>query len=140
MNHIKKVSKWQHFQEALLIYLLKDIPTRFIGGRLRNLLYRNIFAAIGSSSYIDSGVRFFATSRIELGNVEILSNTQIDAKESLNNKICLKDGVSIKQGVYIRARHDKVIEIGERTLIEASAYIIGGDVKIGKDCLIASHS
>ena len=135
------VSKWQSLLAFILVFLVGNIPIRAIGGRLRNILYRAIFHRIGSSVYIQNDVEFKGVSAIEIGNgVEILRGTRIYAHGHPNNRIYLGDGVRLQQGVDIRGLIDTYLQIDEGTYIGQYVCIAGyGDIKIGKDCLIASH-
>ncbi|MBP5971897.1 acyltransferase [Brasilonema sp. CT11] len=128
-------------KEYILTGLLGGIPTP-IGKVLRNIVYRTIFGRVGKSVYIQPNVRFIGTRTIEIGdNVRIYSGTYLSNK---GNKICLESNVSIDRGVDIRAyggHQDGHIHIGEHTYIGPYVCMAGpGFIKIGKDCMIASHS
>ena len=136
------VSNWQHIQEYLLTNLFGYIPTNFVGGRLRKLFYRRIFRNLGKSVYIDSYVRILNASCIEIGNqVQLLRNVNLDARWHSNNRIYLGDLVSLEQGVDIRALNNTSVEIHEGTFIGPYVCITGsGNIKIGKNCLIAAQT
>jgi acetyltransferase-like isoleucine patch superfamily enzyme len=142
MNNLKHSSKWKRFQQLLLTTLLGDIPTIFGGVKLRNLLYRTIFYRIGSSVYIQHDVEFLGTTSIEIGNgVMIFKGVRIDGGTHKNNRIHLENGVIIECNVVIGALDNTYIHIGEETFIGPSVCIAGpGDIKIGKQCLIAAHT
>lgn len=133
--------RWKHLPESLLTSLLSKIPTKAVGGNLRNLLYRNIFARIGSSVYIEDGIKFLNTSCIEIANgVNILQGVSINAKGHPNNRVYLGDKVTLEHGVDIRAMIDTKIHIDEGTFIGPYVCLAGpGNIKIGKWCLIAAH-
>ncbi|NJM73068.1 MAG: acyltransferase [Scytonema sp. RU_4_4] len=142
MNNKEHISKWKRIKEALLTNLLKSIPTRFLGGKLRNLFYGKIFYGMGKAVYIQDGVEIFNTSCIEVGNyVQILRGVNIDATGYQNNRIYLANKVTLSQGVDIRALNNTSIEIDEGTFVGPYVCIAGpGNIKIGKYCLIAAQS
>ena len=127
-------------KEYLLTGLLGGIPTP-IGKVLRNIVYRTIFSRVGKSVFIQPNVRFIGTRTIEIGdNVRIYSGTYMSNR---GNKICLESNVSIDRGVDIRAhdRPDGHIHIGEHSYLGPYVCMAGpGFIKIGRDCMIGSHS
>jgi len=142
MNNRKYLAKWHRFQELFLTTFLGDIPTIFGGVKLRNLLYRIIFARIGNSVYIQDGVEFISMDSMEIGNeVYIFKGVRLDGKGHKNNRICLENGVVIELNGIIGALDNTCIHIGQDTFIGPNVCITGpGDIKIGKNCLIAAHS
>lgn len=141
MNNKQNFFRRKHLPESLLTNLLGNIPTRVVGSNLRNLLYRDIFARIGSSVYIEDGVKFLNTSGIDIGNgVNIMHGVSINAKGHPNNRVYLGDKVSLERGVDMRAMKDTHIHIDEGTFIGPYVCLAGpGNIKIGKWCLIAAH-
>lgn len=135
-------SKLKRLQEVVLTVLLANIPTKFIGSKLRTFFYRSIFRSLGKQVYLQDSVEFINTNCIEIGNgVQILRGANINAIGHPNNKISISDGVQIQQGVDIRALNDTHIQIEENTYIGPYVCIAGpGNIKIGKNCLIAAHS
>lgn len=142
MNNLKHFSKLKRFQQLLLTTFVGDISTIFGGVKLRNLLYRTIFSQIGSSVYIQHGVEFLGTTSIGIGNgVYIFKGVRIDGGIHKNNRIHLENGVVIECNVVIGGLDDTCIHIGQDTFIGPSVCIAGpGDIKIGKDCLIAAQT
>jgi acetyltransferase-like isoleucine patch superfamily enzyme len=142
MNNHGYISKRKKIQETVLTNLLKGIPTNFVGSKLRTSLYRNIFGKIGNSVYIQHGVEFINTPCIEIGNnVQILRGVNLDASGDKNNKIYLADKVGLNYGVDINALRNTCIYIDESTFIGPYVCIAGpGNIKIGKNCLIAAHT
>ncbi len=142
MNDKRYASKFQRLQELLIITLLGDIPTIVLGPKLRNLVYRRIFARLGKSVYIQNGVEFLGTAAIEMGNgVYIFKGVRMDAKGHPNNKIYLGNGVALERYVDIGCLDNTCISIDDETFIAPDVCIAGpGNIKIGKNCLIASHS
>ncbi|MBX9253870.1 acyltransferase [Desmonostoc muscorum CCALA 125] len=135
-------SKLQRAQELLVTTVLGDIPTLILGPKLRNLVYRTIFAQIGSQVYIQNGVEFNGTSCIEIGSgVYIFQGVRLDARGHKNNRIHLGNRVAIERYVDIGCLSDTCIHIDEDTFIAPNVCIEGpGDIKIGKHCMIAAHS
>lgn len=155
-------SKWLHLKELLMLSLLEGIP-RKPGIILRSLLYRNIFGQMGNSVLIKQDVEIISAHSIEIGN-----EVSIDRHASLNsygenNRIIIGDYVKIDAHVFVDSTgenskiilNDKVflgrgadlsslggiIEVGENSFIGPYSCVAGsGDIKIGKDCLIAAHS
>ncbi|ARV62686.1 transferase [Nostocales cyanobacterium HT-58-2] len=141
MNTKKNFFRWKRLQESLLTHLLGNIPTRAVGGNLRNTLYRTIFARIGRSVYIEESVKFINTLCIEIGNgVDILKGVSINATGHINNRVYLGNKVTLEHGVDIRAMKDTCVYIDEGTYIGPYVCLAGpGNIKIGRRCLIAAH-
>jgi acetyltransferase-like isoleucine patch superfamily enzyme len=142
MNDLKHFSKWKRFHQLLFTTFFGDIPTVFGGVKLRNLLYRSIFAQIGSSVYIQDGVEFISTDSIWIGDgVYIFKGVRIDGRGHENNRINLENGVVVERNVVIGALNNTCIHIGQDTFIGPSVCIAGpGNIKIGHNCLIAAHT
>jgi galactoside O-acetyltransferase len=142
MINNKVAQKSQRLTELLLTTFLGEIPTIGFGPQLRKLLYSQIFGAMGEKVYIQNGVEFINTSCIELGNeTHIFKNVRLDAKGSPNNRIYLGNRVAIERNVDIGCLEETCIYIDEDTFIGPNVCIEGpGDIRIGKECMIASHS
>jgi acetyltransferase-like isoleucine patch superfamily enzyme len=126
--------------EYILTGVFGSIPTP-IGKEIRNLIYRLFFGKVGKSAYIQPNVRFIGANTVEIGDyVKIYSNSYISNK---GNKISFGNHASIDHGVDIRA-YDQPggdITIGEHVYIGPYVCMAGpGFIKIGRDCMIASHS
>jgi acetyltransferase-like isoleucine patch superfamily enzyme/putative methionine-R-sulfoxide reductase with GAF domain len=142
MNTKQSTSRWMRLMEVLVMTFLGWIPSIALGAKLRNVLYRSIFARIGRSVYIQNGVEFLGTSCIEISDgVHIFKNVRLDARGHENNKIYLGQRVALEHGVEIGALDNTHIHIDENTYIASYVCIAGpGNIKIGKQCMIASHS
>lgn len=141
MVQAKSVSINTRRKESVITALLEWIP-RKPGIILRQIFYRDIFAKLGNSVCIQPGVQFINTACIDIGDhVSIDTMTRINASGK-NSWVKLLNRVHIDRGVEIKAEKSNChIEIGEGTYIGSYTIIAGnGAVKIGKDCLIASHS
>jgi acetyltransferase-like isoleucine patch superfamily enzyme len=135
-------NKQHYLRERIVINLLKDIPTIALGSKLRYLIYRNIFASIGKSVFIQNDVEFLGVDNIEIGDeVYIFKGARLDGRGSKNNKIILANKVIIERNVEIGCLENSCINIDEDTFIAPGVCIGGpGDIKIGKQCLIAAYS
>jgi galactoside O-acetyltransferase len=142
MNNQKYSVKLQRFQELLAITVLGNIPTLLLGTKLRNLVYRLIFAHLGSQVYIQHGVELISASNIEIGNgVYLFKGVRLDAKGHPNNKLFVADGVAIERNVDIGCLDNTCIHIDVETFIGPNVCIAGpGNIKIGKRCMIAANS
>lgn len=130
-------SWWFRIKESLLVKLLGGWPGLLGGNTLRRILYPTIFAGMGQSVYIEKSVELLGASNIEIGDsVRISYNANIDA-QGQNNRVILGSSVFISPSVKIVGLDNTTIEIGDRTFINAEAWINGsGHIKIGQDCLI----
>lgn len=142
MNTKQSASRWMRLREVLVTTFLGWIPSIALGAKLRNILYRSIFARIGSSVYIQNGVEFLNTSCIEISDgAYIFNDVRLNAKGHENNKICIGKQVVLERGVQVGALDNTHIDIEENTFIAPYVCIAGpGNIKIGKHCMIASHS
>ena len=145
-----------------LISLLVGWIPLSIGSRLRNLFYKAVLHQIGHSVNIQPGVSFLDGGCVELGDrTRINSGCRLEAEDKgciiLNNqvfldrdvriscgksgRVALAENVSLDRGVDIKAHGQGSISIGQRTYIGPYACLSGyGNITIGKDCLIASHT
>lgn len=141
-NKVMNKVKFKRLQELFLTTFIGNIPTIFGGVKLRNLLYKFIFYRLGSSVYLQDGIEFIGTDSIEIGNrVYIFKGVRIDGRGHENNRIHLENGVIIEHNVVIGSLDHTCIEIGQDTFIGPGVCIAGpGNIKIGKQCLIAAHT
>lgn len=139
IKHYSSHSWWVRWKEALVTTLVGWVP--FLPGIvMRRLMYRTIFAQIGKSAKIYSGVQFSRADSIEIGNrARVHSGVRLKNIDQ-NSKIWIRDGANIDRGVDIKAQESGKIEIGENTFIGPYVCFAGESIKVGKDCLIASHS
>lgn len=153
---------WSQTKADSITKLLGWIP--FLPGLgLRYLFYRTIFKRMGRSVRIYSGVRLNNAKSLEIGDGVIFArgvNLKLDRpKEAVigskvlieenvriscngeGGKLKLENLVSIDRGVDLKVHQQGQIEIGKHTYIGPYTCIsCYGKVKIGRDCLIASHS
>jgi galactoside O-acetyltransferase len=135
-------AKLARLKEVLLTILLGNLPTIALGVHLRKLLYSQIFGQFGRFICIETNVKFYGTSNIRLGDrVKICSGVRLNSLGAENNRITLGSEVTLERGVDIGTLQNSFIEIGEKTYIGLYTCITGyGNIKIGKNCLIAAHS
>ncbi|WP_317104668.1 GAF domain-containing protein [Chroococcidiopsis sp. SAG 2025] len=113
-----------------------------MGTAARQKLYPLILRHMGKKVFIQEGVEFLGAEKIELGNeVYLFRNVKLNAWND-NCKILLGDRVAIDRGADISCAGDNcTIEIGDGTFVGPYSCIAGpGNIKIGKDCMIAAHS
>ncbi len=135
-------TKFSRLVEHVVMQVLGWIP-RPIGTQLRQRLYRPLFGRFGHSVYIQAGSEFLNAKAIEIGDrVRLLRDVRLNASAP-NSRIRLADDVSFDRGVDINVTHvgNCQIEIGEYTHLGPYTCIAGpGPIKIGRHCMIASHS
>jgi acetyltransferase-like isoleucine patch superfamily enzyme len=154
-------SQWNRRKESLLITLLGWVPLS-LGLVLRNYLYGTIFKRIGTSVLIQPGVGLIRACCIEIGDkTKIFRGTLLQSYDQdsrikigdqvylgqnvylyaggKNSAIYLRDRVRLDRGVDIKVLEDGCIDIEENTYVGPYTCISGHKIKIGKDCLIASH-
>ena len=127
--------------EQSLVNLVGWIPSP-IGPLLRSQAYRPIFAHVGKSVYIQTGVEILGANLIELEDeVRILRDVTLNVHYP-NSWLRLGRGVCLDRGVDIRvAGEDCQITIGEGSYLGPYVCMAGpGHIQIGKNCLIAAHS
>lgn len=113
-----------------------------LGSLLRSRAYRFIFAHLGKSVYIQSGIEVLGANLISIGDeVRILRDVVLNIR-SKNSQLHLGRGVCLDRGVDIRTTGDNCrIEVGDGAYIGPYVCIAGpGHIHIGKDCMIAAHS
>ena len=122
----------------LAFLLLEPIP-RPIGTVLRRLAYPRLTKDWGKNPYIQAWVEILGSNNIVVGdNVRILRNSILNCNFE-NSLLTLGDNVSLDRGVSIRLGDNCTIDIGEDTYIGPYSCLAGpGNVKIGRDCMIAS--
>ena len=128
-------------KERLVTTIFGGIPNILLGKKIRNFVYRSLLNRIGKSVNIQHFVELIGTPSIEIGNqVSLLKGVQINALGHPNNKINIKDRARLERGVDIRSLYDTHITIDENAYIGPYVVIAGtGNIKIGKNCLIAPH-
>ncbi len=140
-NNHESASGFQRLKELIIINLFGGIP-RPIGTMLRKLIYPYIFHSVGENLYIQKEVELLGADSIEVGdNVKILRDVRLNAKYA-NSRLRLGNNVCLEKGVDIHiAGDDCLIEIGDESFLGPYVCMAGpGNIKIGKQVLIASHT
>lgn len=149
-------------REKLTTGLLSWIPEK-PGMLLRGLFYKGIFARMGKGTKIESGGQFRGTHQIEFGRdvfigrnacldtIAPASRIQLEDQVHLADNVCLltnvergkiilRQDVSIDRGVDMKSIGG-CIEIGKASYVGPYVCLAGaGNIKIGANCLVASHS
>lgn len=97
---------------------------------------------IGEHSFIEQNVLLqaaYPNCHIEMGDSVILSNSATLKGGGANSQILIHDQVKLDRGVDISGYENGCIEIGQTTYIGPYGCLAGPNIKIGRDCLIASH-
>ncbi len=130
----------QDSRKALLLTALLGPLPLSIGIRLRARLYRSLFGSLGEAVRIQPRVELIGLTQIHLGNrVQLWSNVTLSCWTG-GSQIHIDDDVVMDRGIYLQGVGGR-IEIGARSYIGPYVCMSGpGDVRIGADCLIASHS
>ncbi|MEM6754904.1 MAG: acyltransferase [Cyanobacteria bacterium P01_C01_bin.38] len=139
--YTKPPTNYSRILELLAFNLIGCIPHPF-GSLLRKLIYPLTLAHTGKKVSIFQGVELLGASAMEFGNnVQILRDTRLEIRD-FNSFIYLGNRVCLDRGVDIRAAgSDCWIEIGDNSYLGPYVCMAGpGNIKIGKNCLIASHS
>ncbi|MGJ3245969.1 MAG: acyltransferase [Elainellaceae cyanobacterium] len=129
---------WQKYVGRFAIGLLGEIPSS-IGRRLRNMVYRPFFAELGTGVVIRPGVEFLGFDRISMGDRISLHRGVRLRRMGPHSCIQIGDRVTCDKGVDIKSHGKGAIEIGARTYFGPYTCLSGSKLKIGSDCLIASH-
>jgi acetyltransferase-like isoleucine patch superfamily enzyme len=126
--------------DRILPGLLGWIPYS-TGVTLRRIGYRLVFHELGELSNIEPSVYLIGASRISLGKqVNLRSGVTLEMLDHQSHLI-IGTGVTLDLGVSIKAHSGSgAIEIGDHTYIGPYTCLSGKDIKIGMNCLIASHS
>lgn len=121
-------------KELLVTTCVDWIFTIALGVFIRNIAYRFLFKK-------QEGAEFIGTHNIEIGAGTSVSRGVSIALRCTKNKMQIGSSVTIEHGADIRAAgNDCSIEIG-RTFIGSYLCIADpGNIKIGRDYLIAAHT
>ncbi len=153
---------WSRAKTQLITRLLGWIPY-LPGLGIRYVFYRTLFKKMGRSVRIYPGVELDNAELIEIGSgvvfrqgvdlkleqpTEVKIGSQVLLEQDVRisckgegGKLRLENLVSIDRGVDLKVHQKGQIEIGKHTYIGPYTCISScGKLKIGRDCLIASHS
>jgi len=125
---------------ALLQALFGWIPLS-IGSKIRRYMYRSLVGKMGQGVTIGVGFDMAGAKGIFLEEkCAIEVNGHLDCWDDDNSRITLRTRSRLDQGAHLQALGGH-IEIGEGTYIGPYFCAAGpGNIRIGKHCMIASHS
>ena len=109
------------------------------GVSLRKLLYPSIFAQFGKDITLHPSIEFEGANDVTLGDGVKIRRGAIIRRIGGNSRIHIHEQVTIDSGVNIRTYYDSTLEIGAHTVIGPYTCLSGGNLRIGQDCMIASH-
>jgi acetyltransferase-like isoleucine patch superfamily enzyme len=125
--------------QSLIFTLFGWIPLS-LGRVLRCLTYRQVLGHIGTSVQIDSGVEFVCAEGIHLEDwVKLERDVRIRCYGK-DSQVKIKCSSRLDRGVDIKTHGSGKIQIGSNTYIGPYTCLSGDSIKIGENCLIASHS
>lgn len=125
--------------EGIEIPLFQWIPFP-LGSFLRGLMYRTILGKLGGGGTIETGVELVGAYRMKMGKKVFLSRDVRLRTIGRGDFLYIGNGVSFDRGVDVKVHGYGSIEIGDRTYFGPYTCLSGCKLKIGNDCLIASHS
>ncbi|PSR16973.1 transferase [filamentous cyanobacterium CCP3] len=131
-------SIWVSRKTRILTSLLGAVPLS-IGNRLRCLFYRSILGGLGEGTYLGTGVELEGAGGVFLGAGSAVDNgVRLNSGEP-HGRIILKPQALLDRGISLETLGG-CIEIGEQTCVGSYVCMAGpGDIRIGKNCMIASH-
>ncbi len=138
----KNTDKFVRAKELFITTCVNWIPLIAGGVLIRKIAYRSILKKMGTSVYIQAGVDFTGANKVEIGSKSFIARNVSISLRTPNSKVLIGAGVKLDIGVIIVPSNDGCcIEVDDRTFIGPYTCLSGpGNVKIGKDCLIAAHS
>ena len=157
-----KPSRWSRKLTWAVTGLAGSAPSP-IGTKLRSLLYKAIFVRIGSAVEVQPSVSFIDAGCVELSDrITISQGSCLEARGesriildshvfldrdvriscgSGSGLVNLQAGVRCDRGVDIKVHGQGRTIVGKRTYIGPYSCLSGyGNITIGDDCLIASHT
>ena len=131
---------------SLLKYELLTIPfggmPGALGYYLRRRFARYLFDKVGSNVIFGNNISLYSPHKIRLGNnVAISSNCRLDLKSEGNTNLSIGNNVLIGANTIIRCRFGGTLDIGDNLVIGDNCIIASRDtsVKIGDKVLIAAY-
>jgi len=130
---------WKHKASQLLTAAFGAIPLS-LGRKIRRWSYRSFMGQIGKDVFLGTGLDLMGTDRIFLkDNSMVLNGVRLNCRVP-NSRIVLGPYATLERDICL-VSFGGCIEIGEKTGIGPFVCMGGpGDITIGKNCLIASHS
>ncbi|MGB3311009.1 MAG: acyltransferase [Nodosilinea sp.] len=130
---------WAYRRNDYLLAFLGGIPTG-IGRKIRQAVYKYIFGHFGEKISIEFNVRFTRPKSISIGSFSSICNYSLLNCWEAGSEVILGNSVRLDQGFHLQALGGTV-RIGAGCYIGPYVCMAGpGNITIGKNCLIASHS
>jgi len=124
---------------SLMLALFGSIPLS-IGKKLRGFAYRSIFRRLGADVTFETGLDLAGSQGISIGNRSYIARDVFLNCWTPDSQVVIHDRAVLDRGVYFNPLGG-CIEVDDMAYIGPYVCIAGpGDIKIGKNCLIASHS
>lgn len=145
-NHglTKNLARWL---ESPIINRIKVLPFTFStwvphspGKALRRAASRLICGHVGTAVNIGSGVEFYYAKGVHLEDGVKLERDVCIRCNGKKSKIKIEASAKLDRGVDIKTHRGGMIQIGANAYIGPYTCLSGDSIKIGKNCLIASHS
>jgi acetyltransferase-like isoleucine patch superfamily enzyme len=131
--------KTQRMKENIIFPLTRIVPSP-----IRTILLRSVLGKLGNTRIPrDTSFRYLTYNR-HAWNIEIGNNLIIEEGVRIrvlypNTGIRIGDKVHLDRMADIKAFGGDLIEIGDNVYIGPFSIVAGAKIKIGNDCLIASH-
>jgi acetyltransferase-like isoleucine patch superfamily enzyme len=130
---------WAYRKDEYLLALLGVIPTG-LGRKIRQIVYASIFKRFGEKVGIEANVRFNRPKSIDIGSFSSICDYSLLNCWEAGSELILENSVRLDQGFHLQALGG-TIRIGAGCYIGPYVCMAGpGDITVGKNCLIASHS
>lgn len=110
------------------------------GKALRRAASRLICGHVGTAVNIGSGVEFYYAKGIHLEDGVKLERDVCIRCSGKKSKIKIAASAKLDRGVDIKTHRGGMIQIGANAYIGPYTCLSGHSIKIGENCLIASHS
>lgn len=131
---------------SLLKYELLTIPFSGLSGALgyylRSRFARHLFDKVGSNVIFGNNISLYSPHKIRLGNnVAVSGNCRLDVKGDGNTNLSIGNNVLIGANTIMRCRFGGTLEIGNNTGIGDNCIVASRDtsVKIGDKVLMAAY-
>lgn len=130
---------WAYRKDQYLLALLGGIPTG-IGRKIRQVVYKSIFRHFGEDVTVEANVRFNKPKSIDIGHGSSICDFSLLNCWGDSSEVILENSVRLDQGFHVQPLNGTV-RIGTGTYIGPYVCMAGpGNITVGKNCLIASHS
>lgn len=130
---------WAYRRDEYLLALFGAIPLG-IGNKLRQVIYPSMFKEFGKGIGTEFNVRFIRPRSMSIGSAcSICTGSLLNCWEE-GSELILEEAVRLDQGFHLQALGGTV-RIGAGSYFGPYVCMAGpGNITIGKNCLIASHT